>query len=309
MGLDKSLDDELPRYCLVPYPPGITLAVEGRVEAPYERNAILVVGPVSRRGPNVHELGLGGITLEVSLRDIEAKVPARFARLGFLDAGRRDLALQGGVTRRGAEGRQVGPPDLSPGLDVEDSASAFALDDVAVRVPLDCADYPRVDHLARAPSVVVPRCERVLRHEGLVDGAGAPQPFYLLVDRGLPQMPLRPRPYLRIGRVVARRGRHEGEDVMVSEVGLVGMREREVAVTRDVGKGLYERDRNPGELVGSRADRNDERRSLDERVELSLLDFGQFLRFDPPCDRRVVEVVLVVGVIKAHVFVPVDRGY
>ena len=87
------------------------------------------------------------------------------------------------------------------------------------------------------------------------------------------------------------------------------MREREVAVTRDVDKGLYERDRNPGELVGSRADRNDERRSLDERVELSLLDFGQFLRFDPPCDRRVVEVVLVVGVIKAHVFVPVDRGY
>ena len=96
---------------------------------------------------------------------------------------------------------------------------------------------------------------------------------------------------------------------MVSEVGLVGMREREVAVTRDGGKSLDERDCNPGELVGSRVDRNDERLSLAQRVELSLLDLGQFLRFNPPCDQRVVGVVLVVGVIKADVLVRVDRGY
>ena len=87
------------------------------------------------------------------------------------------------------------------------------------------------------------------------------------------------------------------------------MNEREVAVTRDGGEGLDERDRDPGELVGRRGDRNDERRSLAQRVELSLLGLGQFLRCNPPCDRRVVGVALVVGIIKADVLVPVDRGY
>ena len=52
---------------------------------------------------------------------------------------------------------------------------------------------------------------------------------------------------------------------MVANVGLVGVRERDIASARDCNEGMDERERGVDELAGDRANALDDRRSVAER--------------------------------------------
>ena len=85
---------------------------------------------------------------------------------------------------------------------------------------------------------------------------------------------------------------------MVADVGLVGVRERDVAFARDGSEGMDERERGMDELAGDRANALDDRRSFAEREKPK----------PPPSDRRVDWAVAVVCAVEVDVLVAVDDG-